>query len=194
MELFDALSELNIAALGMFMFGAIKVMIFLICYGCKSVGVYLLANKTKQKNTWFAFVPVLQDILVFNMAGLSTKSYIVFYLIYRALFSAKLEWVIFAPIWLIGIIVYYAGLFYARYQMAKNFGGNQVVCILNMLLEPFVVLYILSQKQPLQYHPHNPKVDHYLRTYGLQDEHVENFVNANHTTSSNIKIDVEKDV
>lgn len=189
MKLFEALSELNIATLGLFMFGAIQVIIFLICYGCKSVAVYLLASKTNQKHTWFAFVPVLQDVLVFNMAGLTTKTYIVFYLIYRALFSAKLELAVFAPIWLIGIVLYCAGLFYARYQMAKNLGGNQIVCILNMLLEPFVLLYLLSQNQPIQYHPHYPKVSYYLKTYGLQDE---NIGNTNSTASPKIEIDVEK--
>jgi hypothetical protein len=117
-----------------------------------------------------AFIPILQDIKVFNMAGLSTKVYVIFYCLYRALYSAKLEWSILAPIWWIGVAIYVVGLLYARYQMAKNFGESQLVCILNAIFEPFVLLYIVYKKHTHQYTPQYAKVDTYLKAYGLYED------------------------
>ena len=148
----------------------LNLIITIVVYGCKSIGVYLLAVNTKQKHTWMSFVPVLQDIKVFNMAGLSTKAFVVFYCIYRALLSAKLEYSIFLPIATLGIIMYYSGLFYARFQMAKNFNCSQTMCILNAIFEPFALLYIAYQKSPHEYKPLHPKVDHYLKAYNLYED------------------------
>lgn len=154
--------------------GTILKITYIICivalFICKAIGVYFLSLRTKQKHAWMAFVPILQDMKVFNMAGLSSKVYVIFYCVYRALLSAQLEWGIFAPIWWIGIAVYAIGLLYARYQMAKNFGGSQAVCILNAIFEPIMVLYIFYKKFTHQYTPQYAKVDTYLKAYGLYED------------------------
>lgn len=152
------------------MTSVLSLIITVIVYGCKSIGVYLLSVNTKQKHTWMSFIPVLQDVKVFNMAGISTKAFIVFYGIYRALLSAKLEYAIFLPIATLGIIMYYAGLFYARYQMARNFNCSQTLCFLNAFFEPFVLLYIAYQKFPHEYKPLHPQIEHYLKAYNLYED------------------------
>ena len=169
-KLLQIFSNIDFAGTAVAVTGVVGIIISVIIYGCKAIGLYLLSAKNKQKYTWMSFIPVLQDIKVFNMAGLSTKAFIVFYCVYRALLSAKLEVGIFLPLAYLGILIYYVGLFYARYQMAKNFGCSQALCILHAIFEPFTLLYIVAQKMPHQYTPQHPKVDHYLKAYALYED------------------------
>jgi hypothetical protein len=169
-DLMRIISNIDFAGTAAVVGTTLSVIISIVIYGCKAISLYLLSAKTKQKHTWMSFIPVLQDIKVFSMAGLSVKAFIVFYALYRALLSAKLELGIFLPLAYIGIAIYYAGLFYARYQMAKNFGCKQAICILNAIFEPFVLIYIASQPFNHQYTSQHPKVDFYLKTYNLYED------------------------
>ncbi len=170
MDFSDLISNIDFLGVASTIVNIMYITILIALFVCKSIGVYFLSLRTKQKNAWMAFVPILQDMKVFNMAGLSSKLYVIFYCVYRALLSAKLEWGILAPIWWIGVAVYVVGLLYARYQMAKNFGGSQAVCILNALFEPIMVLYIVYKKLTHQYTPQYAKVDTYLKAYGLYED------------------------
>ena len=170
MDILDLISGFDILGAGIVVISILKVIAQLVLYVCQSVGIYLLALRTKQKNPWMAFVPVLQNMKLFNMAGLSSKVYVLFYCLYRAMLSAKLEWDIMMPIVWVGFAFFAIGLLYARYQMAKNFGCSQLVCILNALFAPFVMLYIVYKKNAHQYTPQYAKVDTYLKAYGLYED------------------------
>ena len=114
----------------------------IVFYLCKAVGLFFLCRKTNQKHSWLAFIPIVQDVKVFNLAGLNSIAFALFYVLYRALYSAQIEGGLLMLVAWIGIVLHLLGIVLVRYQMAINFGMSEAMCVLNIIFEPFVLLYL----------------------------------------------------
>ena len=115
----------------------------LVCYLIKAFTVFELAKRANAPRAWFAFIPILQNMKIYNFAGFSEKACLAFWGLFFAIGFIPVQ-----EILIVSSLAQIALTVYIRVQTAKNFGGGVCAQVLNAIFEPFVLIYFaLSNKQ-----------------------------------------------
>ena len=102
--------------------------IFLVSYLLTVYPIYKMYTLANLKNPWFAFIPFIGQMKMYNLADFSMWTVLVLFIISIIPFVGALVVFIFA-IWL-------------NWTIAKNFGLNALGCILAIFFGIFVYWYI----------------------------------------------------
>jgi hypothetical protein len=140
----------------------------IICFLIKAWTVHKLAKNSNQQYCWWAFFPVLQNAKIYRLAGFTEKLFFVILLI-----------AIIVPIIPVPYLVEIFGIlsiiwnYYIRWRVARNFGGQILMGILNIFFEPFVLIYLALTNKPFNPQPLPREIASFLDDMGLTDD--ENF-------------------
>ena len=156
----------KIATIGLsmiFVFAIICVCWKIACYLIKAFTLFVLAKRANAPRAWFAFIPFLQNMKVYNLAGFSEKAFLAVWLASLLLGCIPVPELLF----IVGLL-HMEIVIYVRVRTVQNFGGDIWLIILNVLFEPFVLIYLaLSDRQfvlqpewePLEKFLHDCKID-----------------------------------
>ena len=120
------------------------------CYMIKALTLFNLSKKAGTKTPILAFIPILQNAKIFNLAGFTDIAF------YGTLIVLFLAYCI--PSKLIALLIGIVQLvltIYIKCRVAKNFGGGIGKQILTCLFEPIMLIYFaLTNKvyTPTQIH------------------------------------------
>lgn len=136
-----------------------------VCYLIKAFTILSLAKRTGTPRTWFAFIPFLQNMKVYNLAGFSEKAFLAVCLVFFALG--------FIPVKEVAVIVsilYAVVNVYVRIRTAQNFGGGVCMQILNIFFEPFVLIYLALSNRPFVLKPEWKPIEDLLKDLKLDTD------------------------
>lgn len=157
--------------------------LWLCCFMVKSIALYSLAKRTNSKAPWLAFIPILQNAKIFNLAGFTD---IAFYAVALVLFLGYCF-----PIKIFIVLVGFVHLVLAIYikaRVAKNFGGGIVEQILMCLFEPLMLVYFVFTKKTHFPKPINNALAQLLRNCKLEDIALDSRVKT-----KNVNIEITED-
>lgn len=129
-----------------FVFGSGMFLIaFIITILITGYPLYNMAKMANLKNPWMAFVPILQSIILFNLANVSGWWMFGIVGISLILFLIPIANVIAFVIIPIGLIIYEG---YILYQALKNFQVGVVGFLIGFLISPVFVYWYIVIKKP----------------------------------------------
>lgn len=129
-----------------FVFGSGMFLIaFIITILITGYPLYNMAKMANLKNPWMAFVPILQSIILFNLANVSGWWMFGIVGISLILFLIPIVNVIAFVIIPIGLIIYEG---YILYQALKNFQVGVIGFLIGFLISPVFVYWYITIKKP----------------------------------------------
>lgn len=140
----------------------------IICYLIKAFTVFKLAKNSNQKWCWWAYIPILQDAKIYKLAGFTEKLFFIVLLITIIVPIIHIPHLI--EIFSILSVIWNC---YIRWRVARNFGGDIIMGILNIFFEPFVLIYLTLTNKPFNPQPLPKEIANFLDDMGLTDD--ENF-------------------
>jgi hypothetical protein len=137
----------------------------IVSYIIKAVTIYVLAKRTGTPRTWFAFIPFLQNMKVYNLAGFSEKTFLAVWLASLVLGMIPVKEILF-----VGTILYTAATIYVKVRTAQNFGGGIWLILLNVLFEPFVLIYLAIANKPFNLTPEWAPLANFLHELNIDTD------------------------
>lgn len=132
------------------------------CYLIKAFTLFVLAKRANAPRAWFAFIPFLQNMKLYNLAGYSEKAFLIVWLASLLLGCIPIPELLF--IWgLLHTVI----TVYVRVRVAQNFGGDVGLIILNVLFEPFVLIYLALSDRKFALRPEWQPLDTFLHRCNL---------------------------
>jgi len=115
-----------------FLFGLGKFTIFstilLFVYLLKVFPLYRMYKMAGLKNPEFAFIPIIGELKLYNLANLSSWCCLVWLLTFIPFVGPIIVWIFNA---------------YVRVKVCCNFGVYILLCILSIFISPFIYWYIV---------------------------------------------------
>lgn len=108
--------------------------ILIVSYLISVYPMYVMYKRANLKNPWFAFIPGIGGLKMFNLANLSMWCYL-------GLIAVSL-------IPFLGVIVVMIFSFYYCFKICQNFGLGLLGCILGIFFTIFVYWYIVLTNKP----------------------------------------------
>ena len=104
-----------------------ELLLFIVLYFITTLPLYIMAKKANLKNPYYMFIPILNTYKLFNLANFEIKYFIIY------LFIVMIPFLNLISIILLCIVLI---------RVYKNFGLNNLLCLLGIISPLIIFLYI----------------------------------------------------